>query len=488
MGDAPRAWSAGRCVSVARRERGVIAVMFASVLLVIFGFFGLALDLSMVYNRKIEMQNVADTVALAAAAELNGTSAGVTRGLQRAAERFVTLPGTVVGGLSYQYSTRTMEWTDAAITFGPTPDGPWTSASAATGGPDALLYARVDTGGLDPAYGEVRTMFMPILAPGMRTVSTRASAVAGRSAIKVTPIGVCAMRPEAGRDHKGELEEYGFRRGAAYDLMQLNPDSATSGASFLINPMVPPGTVGVAPPTNAGSVAPFICTGTMAMARVTGGQVVVSSPFPLGALYSSFNSRFDAYTAPCNPDSAPPDANIKEYKNDSAGVPWMAPVPGGQAAQLLADGKRWTVLGPDETPAGTTAAQYGPLWSYAKAARFNAYTPGTAEPTSGYSTFGTADWATLYSPGLPKANGYPASTPYAQNGGPNFKAPGRRSIRDRRVLNVPLLACPVAGNRATVLGIGKFFMTVQADATTLVGEFAGLAAEQSLGSNVKLYR
>ncbi|MFC5478253.1 pilus assembly protein TadG-related protein [Massilia suwonensis] len=470
------------------RQRGSVAVMFIVSVIVIFGFFALALDLSRVYNRTIEMQNVADTVALAAAAELNGTAAGVSRALLRASERFVTLPGTVVGGVSYNYSTLTMEWSDAAIAFGTTPAGPWVDAGTAAANSEGLLFARVDTGRLDPAYGDIQAIFLPVLAPATRTVSTAATAVAGRSAIKVVPMGVCAMRPERARDHKGELEEYGFRRGAAYDLMQLNPESTAAGSTFLIDPLVPPGTVGAASATSATAAAPFICTGTMAMARVTGGDVVVSSPFPLSELFSSFNSRFENYTAPCTPASAPPDTNIKEYKYDNGSVPWMSAQPLGQAAaQSLAEGKRWTVVGPDDTPAGTTNVQYGPLWSYAKAARFSAYSPGVPEPANGYGTFGTGDWGTLYSQGTPTATGYPTTTPYAQTSGQHFRAPGRRGVSGRRVLNVPLLACPVTGNHAAILGIGRFFMTVQADATTLVGEFGGLVNEQSLGSNVKLY-
>jgi len=478
-----------RSSSVLRKESGAVAVMFIGSLLAIFGFFSLALDMSMLYNRRIEMQNVADTAVLAAAAELNGRATGVALALQRASERFVTLPGTVVGGLSYQYSTRTMEWTDAAIEFGRSPQGPWVSAGAAAANPAGLLFARVDTRGLNASYGDVETLFLRVLSPEKRKISAWGSAIAGRTAIKVTPIGICALRPEEARNHKGELEEFGFRRGAAYDLMQLNPDSTASGLTYLINPLIPPGTVGAAPPTDAAVAAPFVCTGTMAMARVAGGKVAVSSPFPLDQLFTSFNSRFDSYTAPCNPDSAPPDSNIKEYKYDDGSVPWMTATPASQsAAQSLVDGKRWTVVGPDDTPPGTTAAQYGPLWSYAKAAKFSAYSNGVPEPAGGYGTFGTGDWATLYSTGTPQATGYPSTSPYAQTSGQYFKAPGHKSIRDRRVLNVALLACPVAGSHAEVLGIGKFFMTVKADAATLVGEFAGLASEQSLGSNVKLYQ
>jgi hypothetical protein len=60
-------------------------------------------------------------------------------------------------------------------------------------------------------------------------------------------------------------------------------------------------------------------------------------------------------------------------------------------------------------------------------------------------------------------------------------------MRGRRVLNIPLLACPVSGDRATIRAIGKFFMTVPAKSNLLIGEFAGVTPEQSLGTRVRLY-
>jgi hypothetical protein len=462
--------------------------MFVASVLVILGMMGLALDLSMLYNRKAEMQNLANTVALAAAVELNGSSAGVTQALQRASERLVTFPNTVVGGMSYQYSTRTMSWSNAAIEFGATPTGPWVSAATAQLQAGGILYAKVDTSNLDAAYGKVEALFANALGRTSAFVSTTGRAVAGRTAVRVTPLGICAMRTEAARDHGGELEEFGFRRGVAYDLMQLNPDSTTTGASFLINPLVAPGAPGVAQPATADEASPYVCTGTMAMARVTGGDVSVSAPFPLDQLYSSFNSRFSASALPCRPETAPPDVNIREYKYNDSSVPWMDGAPSGQAAaESLADGKRWTVVGPDVTPTTTTAGMYGPLWSYAKAARFSSYMAGAAEPVAGYTTFGTTDWTTLYYQGKPKAKSYPASPPYFQTSATYAARPAGTTVRGRRVLNIPLLACPVTGDRARIRAVGKFFMTVQAKSDQLIGEFGGIVPEQTLGTLVKLY-
>lgn len=468
-----------------RRDTGAIGVMFAGALIVMFGFFALALDLSQLYNRKMELQNVADTVALAAAPELDGTPAGIANALAKGSAPFTAEPGT----MTYQYGNQSMAWNDSAMEFGATPGGPWQSAADAKAKPGGLLYVKVDTTGLNADYGAVTTLFAQVIGnPAVTSTSTRA--IAGRSALKVTPLGICAMRDEEHRAHNTELEEYGFRRGVSYNLLDLNRVTSTEGATFIVNPLP-----GGAPITSAATLAPFVCSGTMAMARLTGGRVTVSSNFPIKDLLNEFNSRFAATTA-CDARTAPTDINVKEYLY--AGIAWMSPAPQQQSALLQnSEDRRWTVAGPDTAPAGTTGPQYGPLWSYAKAVPFTAYTEGVPEPPAGYATFDVSAWATLYNPGQPKTSTvtpYPTSlirpTPYSQTSGTGFyKNPGVgvRMLADRRVLNLPLLACPVSGSKAVVLGVGKFFMTVQATETGLYGEFAGLASDQSLGTRVVLY-
>jgi hypothetical protein len=378
-----------------------------------------------------------------------------------------------------------MAWSDSAIQFGTSPSGPWIpyASAAAKASPNGLLYVKIDTGGLDAAYGEVDTMLMRVVSASLATVNVSARAVAGRVGIGVTPLGVCAMRPEASRNRSGELEEYGFRRGVAYDLMQLNPQDTTAGLTYLISPLSGPGAGGTAA-SDISTVAPFVCTGTMGIARVTGGALSVSTPFPLSDLYQHLNSRFDAYstavTAPCTPDSAPPDTNVKAYTANT--ISWMATAPNGQAAALsTVDNKRWTVAGPDPTPGGTTAGQFGILWSYAKAVNYAA-----SPPSGGYTPFAVANWKTLYNPGQPTAaTSYPSTPPYFKTG--YTTSPTHPGVAGRRVLNVPLLSCPVSGNAATVSGIGRFFMTVPADSTHLYAEFAGLVDEQTLRTQVKLF-
>lgn len=474
-----------------QKQRGVFAIMTALLLIVLFGFCGLALDLARIYNRKVEMENVATTTALAAASSLNGTVDGVRAAVAAASNR---LTDQSPRSLTYQYSKRQMDWSDAALKFSSSPNGEWVSVDTALANPAGLLFAKVDTRNLDASYGRVDSMFMQILSPAFAVSTTGASATAGRSAINVLPMALCAMRPEEALNRSGELVEFGFRRGVSYDLMQLNKDAnAAAGQTFLLNPMSSAGTTPL--PADLASVKPFICTGSMAFSSVSGKNMKLEGPFPLSSLYGQLNSRFDTFVTPCNEYTAPPDLNVKSYVATAAGVPWMSVVP-RQSALLSTDGdqsgsstaigpQRWTVADPDPSPGGTQTKDNGPLWSYAKAVKF-----APTEPANGYTTFENSHLKNLYA-GNPKFSSYPDGTPYAPSSSSStvlLPPSGKKGLTGRRVLNIPLLSCPVAGNKALVLGIGRFFMTVPATSTSLVAEFAGLISDQKLGRPVELYK
>lgn len=487
-----------------RRERGAYAVLIAPLMIVILALCGLALDAGALFNRKAEVSGLARAVALAAAQELNGSAAGVDAARMRAreaAERF-----TVQYGLG-------VAWSDAALALGTSParSGDWVPASGVAN-PSRYHFARVDTAALDRALGTVDTLFLQVLASGPRSVRVDEIAIAGRAAIDVLPIAVCAMSEDAAAERvnpgvaASELVEYGFRRGVSYDLMQLNP-RGTTPARYLVNPVVPPGLPGA--PFDPADAGPFACTGTMWMPSLKGGAVRVSqleATLPLASLYTQLNSRLDDYTGDlCSVHSAPPDVNVRPYAYDKAGgAPWMSPAIGNPAAVSTTErGKLETVADippPGSTLSGINAGSYGPLWSYAKAVRFSSYTPGVPEPAGGYATLSTSDWAKLYAAGL-SSNKYPSgsqASPYNPVGvsNPNTIAAPNNKRKDyatalRRVLNVPLLSCatlPAGANaQATVLGVGRFFMTVPATPASLVAEFAGMAPDQSLTGPVVLH-
>lgn len=476
------------------RQRGAIAIVFTLMLAALIGFIGLALDLARVYNRRIELQGIADVAAIAAAGQLNGTTAGIDNALAKA--------NLAINELKYQYNRSSISWDSAALSFSTSPSGGWVDVATAQGAPDGLFYVRVDTDRLGASIGTIELIFMRVIADSLISTDVSVVSVAGRSTIDVTPLAVCALsnseatsRANPGPPANTELVQYGFRRGVAYDLMKLNP-TGTAAENFVIDPFSPPGTPGAVSNVAPSFVGPYVCTGQLGMPRVRGGTITVGRPFPLGSLYNQLNSRFDQYTGSlCSHVNAPPDLNIKSYVSGTA-TPWMSVAPAGQGAQATTvEGKLWTVADPLVKPAGTTAAMYGPLWAYARAVPYSSYVAGGTEPVAGYAAFSTAAWTTLYGPAAPAAAGtYHSGTsmPYKATTGTNFSAPSsaHKGIANRRVLNVALLSCPVGSGAlttATVLAVGKFMMTVPATSTSLHAEFGGLVAEHSLGGAVELY-
>jgi len=478
-----------------RRERGAFSVMSAPLLLLMIVLCGLALDMGQLYNRNVDLSGFANEVALAAARELNGTSSGITSA--RAKARMTA------ESLRYNYFSNGVPftWSDSALTFSKNSSrsGDWVDGTV----PTDLYFAKVDTSALDPTIGNVNTFLMGFFSNASRTIHLNNVAVAGRAGINVTPIAICAMSSAAAaqRTNPGlsttELVEYGFRRGISYDLMQLNPNG-TSPVAYLINPVSAPGSTSSTFDTSL--IGPFVCTGNMWVSHLSGGSIQVSPlafPSPLTNLYPQLNSRFDDFTGSlCNPYGAPPDFNVKAYAYDKAGAAsWMNPGTGSPAATTTTSrGKLETIADLPSPPSGTTGSSYGPLWSYAKAVKYSSYSSsGTPEPSSGYATFAASDWTNLYKLG-PSATGYPAGTPYQASTGSTYKAPGSANLElstlQRRVLNIPLLNCPVSAGAnvsASVLGIGKFFMTVPATKNALVAEFAGVLSEQNLSGEVVLF-
>lgn len=471
------------------QQRGAIAILFAVLLLLMITFMGLALDLGRIYNRKVELQSAADSAALSAAEKLIGTSLGI--------DAAVTAAAAAVAAKKYAYEKSSFTWSDASLSFSVSPTGGWMHASAAKDAPEGIMYARVDTAELGSDASKVDNFLMQIVFSDLASSATSAIAVAGRSAINVTPLAVCAMSsiPAAARAPSAELVQYGFRRGVGYNLMNLNPDGP-SARNYVINPIDAAG-AGASPSNTSNEiVGPFVCAGSMPMVGVLKGQISVSHPFPLASLYQHLNSRFDQFTSGvCNYRSAPPDLNIKPYVYNASNS-WMTVTPAGQTAAALTDaGKLMTVADPSPLPGSNTAPAYGLLWSYAKPVPHAAYLASPVEPPAGYGAFDEALWPALYAPGLPKPkSAYPDNGPYFSPGVNHHTAPSAsrgKGLRHRRVLNVPLLQCPVAGGSnasATVLAIGRFFMTVPATSTAIHAEFAGIASEQTLGGTVELYK
>ena len=507
------------------KQQGAIAIVLGLTLVVLFAMGGLVLDLGHLYIAKAELQNGADSAALAGAVELNQSADGIDNAQAKAI--------AIAQKNRYDFSTA-LTITAANIEFGPSPDGPWSSGASARTSPQGQTFIRVDTGSKTFA-----TYLMGIA--GIASTSTSGVAVAGRFVNDVTPIGVCAVdpanktaqytypAPPAGTGLT-ELVEFGFRRGVTYNLFGLNPLGGPSDP-YLINPVdAPPGSCS-ASHASAASTAPFMCTGSSAVITSGTGQVYTNTGLT-ASLAASLNSRFDDYGGPsvCDPATAPPDTNIKEYPCVGAASPcaataassppasWMEPgastLPSQQPVSLAGNKPNYQLPSAGTVPApSATFAQfsgYGVLWSYGPAYQSNGATPakagtaysvadGNANPM--YSTAKANYFDTASYPVSPGA-GFPASTPpspYNQTSGPTFQAPSpaHPGQRNRRILNVVLVDCrtapvgPASCGTMNAVGIGKFFMTMKADFSggtkRLDVEFAGLI-EPVPNSEIKLYK
>lgn len=471
--------------AAAARQGGALLILFAMLLPVALGAVGVALELSLAYRRKVQLQNYADAVALAAARSLNGTAAGVNDAVQKA----------VAAASDQLYAGGPLAWNPAALSFSAAPDAPdadWLGAGAAAAAPAGLAYAKVDTRGLDIAPAS--TPFLAMVG-GASPVAPAGRAVAGRAGTRVTPLAVCAMGDPTGtRSNPGggtgagggasELLQYGFRFGVSYNLLTLNAQhNSETPEYFLVDPIRDAGSgpAGGADHMADAALAPFMCSGTVQLPRVTGATLRLRRPaaFTLG---EQLNSRFSVYGAgplACQPGAAPPDTNVRQYNSTGS---WMVPAPASASAAPApaAAGKPYnTVADRDSAP---DAPSYGPLWAYGPAR------------ASGGGAIGRNRWPFLYPVAAgpaPSAPAYGSGTPYTQASVANFLAPSEPSLALRRVLVVPLVNCPAPAGpdtQATVLALAQFFLMEHAGAAGVRGEFAGVVDESTLAGAVELYR
>jgi hypothetical protein len=469
------------------RQRGVFGVLFAIMLPVMLAMVGLAIDLAMMYARGNELQAVADASALAAARALDGTQAGLTAARDNA--RF-----TAVRSWYRFLNPDPFSWSDEALSFGASADGPWIAAGAVSSSDlPTLLYARVDTSALDTRYGRIGVAFLQVVQAGSEQHMSR-RAVAGRKDSALGPLAVCALnntemtkRVNATPGYDEALE-YGFRRGVTYNLLNLNPHGITP-RNYAINPLDFAPAPALPSHQNDAALRPFVCSGRIPAPPLNSGAMLyVREPFP-ASMVNELNSRFGDYGngSICTKYQSPPDSNVIAFR-DYPGF-WMQPRPVDASAAELVLGARLVSIAeaPGVSP-GTTAASYGTLWSFGRPLRYNSTTGGFG------AQFNKNDWDKLYpvasSPG-PESNYSGAISPYARGNSPHFQMPGSLSgDPQRRVLNVPLLQCPVVGSSARMLGIGRFLMTTPATSSPLGvhAEFGGLTTYGALAASAVLYR
>lgn len=467
-----------------KHQRGAVAVIVGISIAVLIMMVGLVVDLGFLYTRKTELQNAADAAALAGAKELNSTAAGINAAAAKAIE--------LAAANSVDFGGNAISISNNEIEFGPGPDGPWSSLAGAQSQPGDMKFIKVDTSGI--LQGSHPTWFMRV--SGFDSTTTYGLAVAGRYTLDIAPIGVCAVdktRPE-----------YGFIRGVAYNIPELNPLVIQADPMF-INPVnAPPDSCADVDPqwNSRDKMAPFLCTGTSAAIRSLPGQVFVNTGVQ-AASGKEINSRFDDFQgSKCSVATAPPDSNVREYPASGLPRDWMQPggntLPSQQGITIINRQPVAKTIAGAVRPNTASPGDYGVLWSHAWERNFFAG-----------SNHNLNDWPGLYGLAADQTvNGYPGSpatphpSPYAQESGKYFRAPPSNppGMAGRRILNLVLIDCSVPevtqlgpGNKCAALptlAIGEFFMPVASDLPKkeLYLEFSRMVAPPLPLADIRLYR
>ncbi|GGX90628.1 hypothetical protein GJV26_12385 [Massilia dura] len=465
------------------RQGGAILIMYAFMLMIILGFAGLVTDLGLVYYRKVQLQNAADAIALAAAQQLNGTSGGVDAAMASALAIAGTKRLGIEGRLPWNAGTQ-----GSALRFSASPDaapGAWMTAAEVRAAPAGITYARFDMSALDNAVHQLQPILMAMFGSGAG-IGVGAVAVAGPTMLNATPLAICALSetPNGTRAFSAATSEvvtYGFRYGVTYNLLRLNP-RATTHAYYLVNPVTPPSGAATAGDWNA--LGPFMCAGKLGYSGIGSGQLHLQKGGDAFALANQLNTRFSQFANLCSAEGAPNDRNVREFQSPG----WQGTQLGASAQSSTADGRLATVA--DLPPGQPVAANaYGSLWAYGTAKWTSASQPGGAIGGS----FTMTDWAKLYPGATAIPSKWATQTPYMSAASAHHISGADPWRRGRRLLLIPLLDCAAAAPagaapRARVLAYGRFFLTARASAGEVPGEFAGVVREEEVDSNVEVFR
>lgn len=507
-------------MNLKRRQGGAVAVMVGISIVLLVGFLALVTDLARVYLARTGLQNASDAAALSGAKQLDGTAAGICCGPDSSvawAIRTGSGPGPDGNPNNLFFGSdlfQTPVNVGAAvtgnnkITFSASPDGPWVNIASAQDNPGDKYFIKVDTasGTLTPLFAGVWDIF---------NLGTFGTAVAGPLVVDITPVGICQLPDDKTNTNPNYIHdpaatagnnflspppphvppagyEFGYERGVAYRVSDANPLGA--GTPFWINPVEMSPTPCVSSHGSNPVTLPYICAGKVNFTPSV-GSIVYTNTGVTDPQLEALDSRFDVFNNKnkCDPVTAPPDINIKEYAytDSAAGSPskWMNPDPTRQSI-------RFTSIGGINQPvpwAGATPrtfSDYGVLWAGSRPL----VAAGDATDAAVSARWGNIPTTQgLYHAPTNAATLYPQPSPYAQGSGSFFLAPGNAGKANRRVLNIIIVDCstpPGVCSPATVVGIGRFFMQKKANDPgdkDIYGEFMGMLPPALLKKQYVLY-
>ncbi|HOK45905.1 MAG TPA: pilus assembly protein TadG-related protein, partial [Bryobacteraceae bacterium] len=175
------------------KDRGFALITAGLSVVAMLAILGLAVDLGRLYIIRNEMQAFADSASLAAALELDGTTAGIARAQ------------AAVSANTNKWNLGASDFSGTQVDFATSPSGSWeTNPNPATN----YAYARVRATATAPLY------FLPVVSSA--TVATvTAKAVAGQVPKPEFREGLLPFSPLA---HDPDAPDFGFEIGQKYTL------------------------------------------------------------------------------------------------------------------------------------------------------------------------------------------------------------------------------------------------------------------------------
>jgi Flp pilus assembly protein TadG len=466
---APAFWSA---------SDGVILPYVAIMLGVIIGLSALALDGSRLMSVQTQLQNGADALALAGAAELDRRPDSIIRA-KAAIQDLIKNPisGAEIGQIAE------VSGIDFLQSLPASDDLPINTANL-TEDPTLAAYVQVT---LKPIAMQ---MIFPVSA-GLTGMTVGAQSVAGYDQIvcNAQPVFVCNPFENSGMTYFQATQALvqADQNSAAYHplirlaLSQFKNGGYSAGDTGYLIPAtgaLPTGACGTG--SEYGIPQALASTQLQACFRLSGINLVPGDNQPAA---DGLNTRFDIYDngfTSCR--SYPPDQNVRKGFIALGNVNWCNAIPAPPnwplsnplSAPLPVDSNM--IAGESFNPAvslGNGTWNCAAYWSIA-----HNQGAGKNSPPVGCTTAATISRYDVYRYEL---NFLADRSPASETGAPQCNPPG---AANRRVLTVPIVNCgsspvPVLNNaeRVPVAAFGRFFLTLPADTGTNgnpYAEFVGL--------------
>ena len=284
-----------------RGRRGYILVMTSLSLTFLLGICGLAIDIGRMYIAKNEAQAYADSGALAAAQQLDGTSTGITNAIN------------AVSGDTGEWRFDTLPFTNVTTSFATSATGTFTTSPPNP--PTGYNYVQVVASVNVPMY------LIRVLVGPTSTVAARA--VAGATSITTMSSGIFPFSPYTrtwtGIQNGGVAQPdnandpFGYQVGNQYTLRWGAPGNRTSCGTDATNNNL----------SQNGSVRGYCCVSNSAaslrQAIVSGDtdSVTIGQSVPMDN--GAKNTEMSAIGMRVNVDSDTTSATYAQYKASGTG-------------------------------------------------------------------------------------------------------------------------------------------------------------------------